>query len=209
MGKGGDEEIAHVRSVKRIAKHLMVEINWRYFAGLPTTTKYVTGEEMEDAYWKTLIAGHDPVLGSSSDMNVVKTDYLAWSQHIKKYASLKHLPSPIFEKALTGTIALSVISKIVRYLVSLPIILPPSEFSDLKVCTGNRKLIKTGQGYIGLAGQKVKPGDWVAVCKGGKFPLVVRKEHDGVLRLISDCYVHGIMGGESFDEQKCERMWFC
>ena len=35
-------------------------INWRSIAGLLTKKKYVTGEDLEDAYWQVLIAGYNP-----------------------------------------------------------------------------------------------------------------------------------------------------
>lgn len=74
--------------------------------------------------------------------------------------------------------------------------------------THNRRLVKTEKGYIGLAGMNVGCGHDIFVCEGGKFPLVVKKDNRGRLRLVGDCYVHGIMGGEAFDERRCECMWF-
>ena len=74
-------------------------------------------------------------------------------------------------------------------------------------CAGNRRLIRMKQGYIGLGYDAVRVGDSIAVCQGGRLPLVVRREGER-WRLIGDCYVHGIMRGEVFAEKKCETMWF-
>ncbi|KAJ9621331.1 hypothetical protein H2203_007383 [Taxawa tesnikishii (nom. ined.)] len=45
-------------------------------------------------------------------------------------------------------------------------------------------------------------GDTVVVFKGGARPFVLRR-HEDKWRLIGDCYVHGIMYGAAFEEDKC------
>ena len=84
---------------------------------------------------------------------------------------------------------------------------PELTFSEVMGCLFNRRLIRTSQGYIGIAYDAAKVGDAIAVCQGGRLPLVVRREGER-WRLIGDCYVHGIMQGEVFAEEKCKTMWF-
>ena len=77
----------------------------------------------------------------------------------------------------------------------------------------------TERGYIGLAGNRVRSGDEIVLCQGGKVPLVFRrveakgevgesndKEQTDRWRLVGDAYVHGIMSGDEFDEGACKRM---
>jgi hypothetical protein len=79
-------------------------------------------------------------------------------------------------------------------------------FSNL--CGGNsgRVIILTGQGYMGLAPEATKKGDSIALFKGGKLPFVIRKEGKNWI-IIGNCYIHGIMNGEDFDDARCNTMW--
>jgi hypothetical protein len=71
----------------------------------------------------------------------------------------------------------------------------------------NRRLFRTRGGYIGLAPQLTKSEDRIGLFKGYEVPLVMRQQGSR-WRLIGDCYVHGAMKGEVFQEVKAERMWF-
>jgi hypothetical protein len=66
-------------------------------------------------------------------------------------------------------------------------------------------LIFTESGYIGLASGKVQIGDQIWLLKGLRTPIVLRAmgKEDG-WRVVGDAYMHGIMYGEGFDEEKCE-----
>jgi hypothetical protein len=50
-------------------------------------------------------------------------------------------------------------------------------------------------------------GDRIALFKGGMVPLIIREEGTR-WRLIGDCYIHGMMKGEAFQEDECIMMWF-
>jgi len=67
----------------------------------------------------------------------------------------------------------------------------------------DRTMFRTEKGYIGLGTIRAAPGDRIAVPKGGKTPLVLRRDGD-TWGLRSDCYVHGIMYGEAYDEGRLE-----
>jgi hypothetical protein len=68
-----------------------------------------------------------------------------------------------------------------------------------------RRLFVTKRGYIGAGPLSAQVGDAVYVLAGGHVPLVLRKgsqqgdgdPSDGPLTLVGDCYVHGVMQGES------------
>ena len=186
-------------------------MNWRSIAGLLTKRRYVTGESLEDAYWQTLIAGYNPSAGQLADKDRIKAHYMAWKRHSFKYAYLRLLPSPLFEWILAFTLCASFLKAVVRFLICLPFVSAPHEFKSMMGNAASRRLVRTQRGYLGLAGDAVRVGDAIVLCKGGKLPLVVRGEYrsSGQLRLVSDCYVHGIMNGEAFDEAKCKQLWFC
>ncbi|CZT10030.1 uncharacterized protein RCO7_03176 [Rhynchosporium graminicola] len=65
-----------------------------------------------------------------------------------------------------------------------------------------RRMVVTEKGYIGIAPRLAKEGDCIVLVKGGRVPLILRPEEDQ-WELLGDCYVHGIMRGDAFDESKC------
>lgn len=79
-----------------------------------------------------------------------------------------------------------------------------------------RRLAITTSGYLGLIPEAAEPGDHVVIMPGGRVPYIIRQlegayEHhtsDGVstfterYEFIGDCYIHGIMFGEAWDETK-------
>ena len=94
----------------------MRHTNWRIFAGLPTKTKYIIVEDLEDAYWQILIAGYTPVEGQLTDMDVIKAHCLAWSRHQIKHAYLRRLPSPLSEYVLAITMIMTILWTMARLL---------------------------------------------------------------------------------------------
>ena len=116
------------------------------------------------------------------------------------------LASPLFEWSLGFTMLMSLFWMILRRLICLPYIFVPCDFTEKMGCATNRRLVRTKKGYLGLAGDVVRVGDLVVLCEGGKLPLVVRKAGQ-MQKLVGDCYIHGIMYGEAFEETKCQRMW--
>jgi hypothetical protein len=69
--------------------------------------------------------------------------------------------------------------------------------------TRRRRLATTEKGYYALVPAKTNPGNHIAILKGGNWPFVLRA-HEQSWKLVGECYVHGIMNGEAFDESTCE-----
>ena len=65
------------------------------------------------------------------------------------------------------------------------------------------RFIVTKSGYVGVASNQPIKGDKVVLFSGGAVPFVLRKGsrksggHD-LYRLVGECYIHGIMGGEAW-----------
>lgn len=72
-----------------------------------------------------------------------------------------------------------------------------------------------GMLYLGLVPGICEQEDVVVLCKGVKVPLVLRRKVGGEnevgvteeWELIGDCYVHGVMKGEVWDESRCQDLW--
>lgn len=61
-------------------------------------------------------------------------------------------------------------------------------------------------GLIGLAPERVKPGDHLALLQGCKISMVLRK-HRGNYILIGECYIHGIMDGYFYKNTEKLNKW--
>lgn len=63
-----------------------------------------------------------------------------------------------------------------------------------------RSVFVTCHGFIGVGPIDTKAGDKVAILLGADVPFILREESGGedhrYWKLVGDCYVHGIMGGE-------------
>jgi hypothetical protein len=66
-----------------------------------------------------------------------------------------------------------------------------------------RRMFLTEGGYIGVAPPQAREGDSIFLVKGSRVPLVMRPHKDDTWELIGDCYVHGVMHGEAFQEDEC------
>ncbi|KAF3005174.1 hypothetical protein E8E13_010644 [Curvularia kusanoi] len=74
----------------------------------------------------------------------------------------------------------------------------------------------TRTGYLGIVPNDARIGDCIVLMPGGKVPYVLRPvedsdstEHSGLVEggryeFIGDCYIHGIMNGEAWDESKLQ-----
>ncbi|KAH8819774.1 heterokaryon incompatibility protein-domain-containing protein [Xylogone sp. PMI_703] len=61
------------------------------------------------------------------------------------------------------------------------------------------RFVVTEKGYTGVVPNYTRVGDIIVVLKGGRVPFILRKstERPKSFRLIGECYIHGIMHGES------------
>lgn len=64
-------------------------------------------------------------------------------------------------------------------------------------------MARTSQGYIGLVSATTQPGDSVWLLKGGSVPFILR-ENGTTKSMIREAYIHGIMTGEAYDEDRCK-----
>lgn len=74
-----------------------------------------------------------------------------------------------------------------------------------------RSFFVTKAGRFGLGSRNTKAGDKVAVVLGSGVPFVLRRCVDGEVdshawRLVGECYVEGVMGGEMMEDLKMGRL---
>jgi hypothetical protein len=68
-----------------------------------------------------------------------------------------------------------------------------------------RRLGRTTKGYLALLPFDTDVTDVIMLLQGGKTPYVVRRK-EGCWEFVGDCYVHGIMDGDAWDESKLENI---
>ena len=68
----------------------------------------------------------------------------------------------------------------------------------------NRRFARSSKGYYTLVPARAQVGDTIALIKGADLPLIIRKVDSGWV-LLGEAYVHGIMGGEAFEEDQCQK----
>ncbi|KAF5581508.1 heterokaryon incompatibility (het-6OR allele) [Fusarium pseudoanthophilum] len=74
-------------------------------------------------------------------------------------------------------------------------------FTDVQLAFDQR-MATTGLGYLCMVPWTTQVGDKIALLRGGRTPYVLRKAGEK-WRILGDCYVHGIMSGESWDDDNC------
>ncbi|KAF2133065.1 hypothetical protein P153DRAFT_283907 [Dothidotthia symphoricarpi CBS 119687] len=78
----------------------------------------------------------------------------------------------------------------------------------IMAATLSRRLIRTGNGYIGLGPAATMVGDEVFILRGGKTPFVLRRSRrDLVYEVVGDCYMQGLMYGEGREGIEPEDGW--
>ncbi|CEI61598.1 hypothetical protein FVEN_g9319 [Fusarium venenatum] len=74
-------------------------------------------------------------------------------------------------------------------------------FTDIQWAYDKRVAI-TGSGYLCLVPWPTRAGDRIALLQTGRTPYVLRQSGEK-WKIIGDCYVHGIMSGEAWNDEKC------
>lgn len=81
------------------------------------------------------------------------------------------------------------------------------EFVRLLEGAYERRMARGENGYLCLVPGSAEVGDKVVLARGGKVPLVVRREGEGNdWKFIGEAYVHGIMDGEAWFEERAGPM---
>lgn len=83
---------------------------------------------------------------------------------------------------------------------------PKTGFRSLATPMQMRRMMRTDGGWIGLCPMGAEPGDCIALCRGSKLPVALRPRGTD-WELLGTCYVHGIMSGELWEEERCREMW--
>jgi hypothetical protein len=64
------------------------------------------------------------------------------------------------------------------------------------------KFTQTSEGLFGIAPKRTKNGDLGVILHGGNVPVLLREAGGGCYTLVGAVYMHGVMHGEFFLEER-------
>lgn len=62
-----------------------------------------------------------------------------------------------------------------------------------------RRAFLTGTGFLGIGPAEIRPDDSICLLDGGQTPYAIRQTEDDMWKFIGECYIHGIMFGQTLD----------
>lgn len=187
---------------KQLRTECVVSACWqRICLGNATSWKdlYLTGETLFDVSWQILLAGCAP----SEYQACREQSKKIWKMFRKYVRTYKFMPLWVF--GLMDDIA-----KLTGKTIFLRRVLAEAVSNDFQFrvrrSISHRRMMRTKNGYLGLAPALAQIGDRVALLKGLRTPAVLRPNGE-VWEFVGDCYVHGIMNGEAFQEEHRAEIW--
>jgi hypothetical protein len=169
-----------IRCFSTLLRARKVFVRWKRMANIKSQNLYPTSETIHEAFLQTVSASeidHSPRIRTEVDLWVKGT----------------HFPFGLPYSAFVF---------IMGFVTNRPFLM----FEIQGRYSLQRRLAWTEKGYLGLVANKTEVGDGVWLCKGSSVPLVLRKEGEKGWKVIGDAYVHGIMKGEVWREEECERI---
>ena len=159
-----------------------VFIAWQRLANVHSKDPYITNESIHEAFWQTVSTGE---LHSSPRVAI----------ELNLWEKGSRFPFGLLHSAFTIA---------THFFMNKPFML----FEIQARCSLGRTMVRLRRGGLGLAAGETRVGDSVVLCRGSSVPLILRKREDmrGMWRLIGDSYVHGIMKGEAWEENRCSRI---
>ena len=180
---------------------------WEEVGRPDAKTRYVTGETAFDAYWRTLLAGK----ASEDEVEYYRAMFHRFGQTWSRWRYVFRLPLPTALLYL-GCWVVGMLSVFVMYakhqLLGGDHLAGPDDSSEeirlFKTAILNKRLVRTQGGYLGLAASGAQKGDQIALLRGCRVPVILRRQ-EGLeeWQFVGDGYVHGIMYGEAFKAGDC------
>lgn len=198
-----DEKILGSRDLAIIYKFEKILRSWEDTARINIHRSYKpTGQAMFEAYWQTLCFGNF----QTETENLVRSDFETFEKDLRKpFRYIDCLQSRLLVYVWALAVLIILMIYVCRKYREHSLINGPG-FTSCSAEMGHRRMIRTETGYIGLAVHAARVGDRVCLMRGSQLPLLVRGDRSD-LRLVGDCYIHGIMYGERWSEDLCEPLW--
>ncbi|KAH7246640.1 heterokaryon incompatibility protein-domain-containing protein [Fusarium tricinctum] len=201
-----DEVIDLIREFKRNLKiwgalgGAMDTINgWQDLAFKTRNLQTVPGETRMDAFLTTLLSNRIRLNANRREVldyleQSIKTGFkMTKTGIVMNQLHLPHIVPHLYRKLL-GYRKLSSIDW--SDLLSVG-----KSFTDVQWAFDHRMAV-TASGHLSLVPWPTQAGDRIVLLQSGRTPYVLRKAGDK-WKIIGDCYVHGIMSGEAWSDDRC------
>jgi hypothetical protein len=167
---------------------------WEVFAAEKEPTN--PGLESREVYWYTLCSG----TYKNSDPVETKLVYQHWSNLIEPLRKFVIRHNRLSRAFPWIGIAVYIRATWDTY----------GEFWPFIAASQRRRMGRLENGWLSMLPGDARVGDIVVLARGGKIPLVVREGEGemGQKRIVfvGETYVHGIMDGEAWEEERCKQI---
>ncbi|KAK1758946.1 heterokaryon incompatibility [Echria macrotheca] len=202
-------------SLIALVPHLAIFSDWEAFASAANPTNPIPHNAVVDTepsdplaiYWQTLCVGtyvasstfaqsaaslQDPAPATGADKTATQNLFYLWRATLKPIRDLHRWR---VDRMFRPLAFLGYVRKTWRNY---------GEFTRLLEGAYERRLARGANGYLCLVPASAEVGDKIVLARGGRVPLVLRvgKEVDGAHSFIGEAYVHGIMDGDVWAEEK-------
>jgi hypothetical protein len=195
-----ENALSKLKTVQDAAYLLRMLTNWTSLAQT-IGPKYRNEEDVNDVLWQLLIGGCAP-----ADYKIVQGEYQQW--FVQTHYSLRILRRcHLLQFRVVCSLATCFVAGRIMILNKLKFHRSlDTSFLKRSGSSTNNRCIRTTSGWLGLAPAACRVGDVAALFRGGKVPLILTADGAGKWKLVGAAYVHGVMYGEAFEEDKCETM---
>jgi hypothetical protein len=171
------------------------------------TGKYFTGQDMRDVFWQTMVGGC-----TEAEFHTIREEYQSIRRKYPLYRFLYAVRLTQYRWVCVALLAYLLACILLREKLGRP---KPTDlrFFEHQSMVNDRRMFRSRGGLLGLGPAVCRRGDRIALLRGGRVPLVLRPVGNTTSTsaprwvLVGDAYIHGVMYGEAFDEEKCERIW--
>ncbi|KAI0467724.1 heterokaryon incompatibility protein-domain-containing protein [Xylaria cf. heliscus] len=165
------------RRTKRLAKWLESCYRLAFGHGDDSETVASPGKELMAAFSRTMMCDLDIMRNRlPSECVAAFPQYMQWAieRAATEHFNAGHHPASLL-----------------NYLVSID--------KNIRALASWLRFCVTEQGRFGNVPLNTQPGDHICVLLGGEVPFVIRPTGRGTYTLVGECYIDGIMDGETFD----------
>ncbi|KAL3427255.1 Heterokaryon incompatibility protein 6, OR allele 6 [Phlyctema vagabunda] len=188
---------------KRLRTDCAITVDWEKVCLADNTSYkdlYPTGESIFDVKWQIAVGGCSPA------------DYQKCRRQSAKVCKLFTTYARMFKfMPLCAFVLVEAIVKLTGQPIFYRRILAETISNDFQFkiwrSVLHRRMLRTKNSYLGLAPALAQVGDRIALLKGLKTPAILRPRGGGTWEFVGDCYLHGIMNGEAFQEEWCADIW--
>jgi hypothetical protein len=174
IGEDDDDDVGVSEVGQRTLR--VISYYFQYRNKITSLPSYPTGEDLQDVTWKALI-GNAITYGERTYSEIeMEISAMSWLDFITRLTESSDFDDDLFVAAKPYFLELGSMRRYFRVCIS-------------------------ENGYVGLAPNIAQLEDIVFVPLGSEVPFIIQKsdERSGCFRFVGQCYIHGMMNGETLE----------